>query len=397
MVLDKIKLLEIAAAPPVEWASCMLGDFGAEVIRIERIPKSKLRMTSSGISNNLTPKEEARRAAYDALNRNKQSIALNLKSIEGQRIFYELVSKSDVVLEGFRPGVMERLKCDYATLKKINPCIIYCSVTGYGQSSDFQELVGHDLNYISMGGVLDLTGRKSGPPIMPGTQVADWGGASLAVIGILLALIARDKSNMGQHVDISLADSVIGWQMFLASEYFESGSVPKRGERVNTGGAPYNNIYETKDEKYITIACWEPKFYKNLCRILGREDFIPDQDARSGKREEIFEYFRNVFLTKTRDEWFEFLRKEDICIAPVYSFDEVFSSEYVRKRESVVTLNHPLFGKVRQVGNPVRLSATPARWNNFAPAYGQDTDRILQKLDYDEEKIRSLRKAGYIF
>ena len=397
--LEGIRVLEFSAGPPVEWACRMLADFGAEVIKVERLPKPKPRFSPSrpsGMVEDDDPGNEEKFRAFDALNRNKKSIALNLKSEQGRAIFHRLGAISDVIVEGFRPGVMKRLLADYQTLKEFNAGLIYCSVTGYGQNNSLDSLVGHDLNYVSFAGILDLTGTKEGPPVMPGTQVADWGGASQAVIGILLALTGRSKSGQGQYIDISLTDSAVSWLMFLASEYFATGYVPRRGKNVTTGAAPFNNVFQTKDGKYITIACWEQKFYENFCMALGKEEYIPFQDYDGEKREEILGSFREIILTKTRDEWFELLKDKDICIAPVYDFAETLRNGYAGERNYVLKKEHPVLGEIEQLGVSIKLSGTPGRWVGFSPAYGQDTDKILEKLGFSPKDIENLHKERVV-
>lgn len=388
--LEGIRVLEFAAGPPVEWACRLLADFGAEVIKVERLPKPKARFSPShpsGMVEDDDPANEEKFRAFDALNRNKKSIALNLKSEQGRAIFHKLVAVTDIIVEGYRPGVMKRLQADYNVLKEINMGLIYCSVTGYGQNSSLDNLVGHDLNYVSIAGILDLTGTKEGPPIMPGTQVADWGGASQAVIGILLALTGRNKSGQGQYIDISLTDSAVSWLMFLANDYFATGYVPNRGKNVTTGAAPFNNVYETKDGKYITISCWEPKFYENLCLALGKEEYISYQDDGGEKREEILNSFGNIIRTKTRDQWVELFKGKDICIAPVYDFPEALHNNYARERNYVIKKDHPALGEVKQLGISIKLSETPGKWINFSPSFGQDTDDILGKLGFSPKEI----------
>lgn len=231
---------------------------------------------------------------------------------------------------------------------------------------------------------------------MPGTQVADWGGASQAVIGILLALTGRSRSGQGQYIDISLTDSVVSWLMFLASEYFATGYVPNRGKNVTTGAAPFNNVFQTKDRKYITIACWEQKFYENLCIALGKEEYIPYQDDDGEKREEIFKSFREIIRTKTRDQWFELLKDKDICIAPVYDFAETLRNRYAGERDYVLKKEHPVLGEIEQLGVSIKLSETPGQWVGFSPSYGQDTDNILEKLGFSPKDIEVFHKEQVV-
>ena len=339
------------------------------------------------MAENADPAEERRLGAYDALNSNKKSIALDIKIPAGRKILHRLAEKSDVLVEGFRPGVMKRLQADYETLRQLNAGLVYCSVTGYGQHSSLEGLVGHDLNYVSIAGILGLTGNKDSPPVLPGSQIGDWGGASQAVIGVLLALAARTKNGRGQHVDISLTDSAVSWLMFLAAEYFATGYVPKRGENVTTGAAPFNNVYETRDAKYVSIACWEPKFYENLCRALGKQEYIPCQNADGEKRDEITTAFRGIFRSKTRDEWIELLKDQEICIAPVCDFAEALSSDYARERGYVLSKRHPEWGEIEQVGMQIKLSESPGTWETFPPSYGQDTRRILEDIGYKPSEV----------
>jgi crotonobetainyl-CoA:carnitine CoA-transferase CaiB-like acyl-CoA transferase len=375
----------------------ILGDLGAEVIKVEAPYEPGAPPIGKGVSPHPQDERSERVAAYHPLNRNKKSIVLNLRLEEAREVFYKLVKNSDVILEGFRPGTVKRLGVDYETVEKINPEIIYCSISGYGQDGPYQFLPGHDINYISISGALGIIGEPSGPPVIPLNLVADYAGGALhAVIGILAALLAREKTGRGQYVDIAMADGAISLLSVVAFDYFCNGVILKRGEGMLNGGASFYSPYQTKDEKYISIGCIEPHFWGNLCRELGREDLIPYQQAEGEKREEIVSYFRDVFRTKTRDEWFDLLKGKNIPIAKVYSIDEVFTDPQVLHRRMAVEIEHPTLGKVKQVGIPIKLSDTPGSIRNLAPLLGEHTEGILQNLGYDREQIESLRKAGAI-
>jgi len=392
--LDGIRILDLTRVAPGSLCTMMLGDMGAEVIKIEQLPEPGARRAGSGISP--MDEEGKERAAYYALNRNKKSVGLNLKSDGGREVFQRLAQTADVVVEGFRPGVMKRLGVDYRRVSRINPRIIYCSITGYGQDGPYQMLPGHDVNYIAMGGALNLIGPAEGPPVIPLNLVGDYAGGTLhAVIGILLALIAREHTGKGQQVDISMTDGVVSLLAAVISDYFFSGSVPKRGQDLLGGGAPCYNVYETKDGDYISLGCLEPWFWENLCRALGREDFIPHQwdDARRGG---MLSYFREIFLTKPRDEWFEELRGKDIPVAKVYTLDEVFADPQVLHRQMMVEVEHPLKGKIKQVGIAIKLSDTPGKIRSLAPFFGEHTDEVLLGLGYSAKEIEELRQAGII-
>ena len=374
----------------------ILGDLGAEVIKIGPTPTAGARQK--------TREAGKRTVAYQAANRNKQSLLLNLKTEEGRNIFHQLARQTDVIVEGFRPGVAKRLGIDYPTVTKINPEIIYCSITGYGQDGPYRDLPGHDINYISIGGVLNLIGEADRPPVVPLNLIADYGaGGKDAVVGILSALIARGKTGKGQYIDISLTDSVISLLTeSVLSPYFQSGVEPERGGHGLDGAYPFYNIYQTKDGKFITIGCLEPWLWENLCRAIGKEEFIPFNFARERlptedeKWKEISSYLKQLFLTKTRDEWFELLIQKDVPIGKVYSLDEVFADPQVLHRKMVIEVEHPTEGKVKQVGVAIKLSDTPGKVRSLPPLLGEHTNEILIGLGYSKQRINQLRREGII-
>lgn len=391
MALEGIKILDLSRTPPVPFCTMILGDLGAEIIKID-IPSGASRLRTRAPSA-----RQKRNALYQASARNKKSIGLNLQSEEARQIVYQMAEKADIVIEGFRPGVVKRLGVDYETISKINPRIIYCSISSYGQDGPYRDVIAHDLNSISMGGALDLIGQKGGRPIIPLNLLADFGGSGMcAAIGILSALIARNKTGKGQYIDISLLDSVILLLSSLASGYFSSNIVPKRGEQILSGGDyPCYNIYDTKDGKLISIACLEPYIWADFCREIGKEEFIPYQ-INPKKWEEVSSYLKQLFLTKTRDEWFDLMSQKNIFISKVYSLDEVFTDPQVRHREMVLEVEHPTEGKVKQVGIAIKLSDTPGKIRTLASLPGEHTNEILIGLGYSEQRISELRQAGAI-
>jgi crotonobetainyl-CoA:carnitine CoA-transferase CaiB-like acyl-CoA transferase len=318
--------------------------------------------------------------------------------VEGAReIIYKLVSNIDVVIEGFRPGVTKRLGIDYQTLREVNPRLIYCALSGYGDDGPYNQLPGHDINYISFAGAQDMIGQPNGPHAVPANFIADWAGASLqAAIGILIAVISRGKTGYGQFVDISYLDGTLSLMTAFAYDFLNNGFTYPRGASIYSGGFPCYKIYETKDGKYISIGCLEPHLWENLCRALGREDFIPHQLSEGEKRKEINDYFQEMFLTKTRDEWFELLKDKNIAIAKLYSIDEVFNDPQVIHRNILVDVDHPTRGKVKQVGVTIKLSDTPGRIRGDLPSPGRDTFQVLTELGYSEVNIYELRDKGAI-
>jgi len=392
LALEGIRILDLSWQAPGPYCTMLLGDLGADVIRVQE-PAASGRW-AGGMPG--WRRAEDRYLAYDAHGRNKRSITLNLKNEAARRIFYDLVKTSDVVVDGFRPGVSARLGVDYATLKEINPRIICCSISGFGQTGPYNRLAGHDINCISVAGALGMIGRKGGPPAIPQNYVADFGGGGMhAVMGILAALFARERAGVGQYVDVSLTDAVISLMALEFSLYLASGALPRRGETILSGGVPHYNVYETKDGKYLSIGSLEPWLYAELCKALGREDLIADQN-NPAKHEELFAFFRETFKTKTRDEWFAYLRQFDNCVAPVYDLDKVLKDPQVQAREMIVELTHPTIGKVKQVGVSIKLSDTPGSIRSFSPPPGQDTNAILSSLGLTEHEIQALQEQGAV-
>ncbi|MGQ9573257.1 MAG: CaiB/BaiF CoA transferase family protein [Dehalococcoidia bacterium] len=396
LALEGIRVLDLSRLAPGPYCSMLLADLGADVLLVEEPLGSGGRHTSQAASRLAAADASERTLAFNALSRNKRSIALNLKNEAARQIFYKLSERADVVLEGFRPGVVKRLAVDYDTLSAINPRIVYCSLSGYGQTGPYANLVGHDINYISIGGALGAIGWPGTPPAIPLNIIADFAGGGLySAFAILAAIIARERTGRGQYIDMAMTDGVTSLLTAVASQCFASGVAPKPGQSLLNGAAPFYHVYETKDGKWLSIGCLEPWFWEALCRAMGCEDFIPYQ-VNADKYPEMFEYFWREFRTRTRDEWFEYLRQFDICVAPVYSLDEVFDDPQVRARGMLVELEHPTVGKVRQVGIGAKLSETPGSVRSLAPRRGQHTEEVLLDLGYSQERIGSLRADGAI-
>ena len=394
MALEGIRILDLSRYPPGPFCTMMLGDMGADVIHIEPPESAGGARATYGTSRNEAEAERA--AAFDPLRRNKRHIFLNLRDPEARDVFYKLTESADVVLEGFRPGVVRRLGVDYDTLKEINTRLIYCSLTGYGQEGVYKNLPGHDINYISMAGALGMIGVKEGPPVIPYNLLADYAAGGLhAVIGILLAVIARDRTGRGQYVDIAMMDGVISMLAPILAGYFSGGVVPGRGEMLLNGAGPQYNVYETSDGKYISIGSLEPWFWENLCKILGREEFTPYAQSQE-KWPEISTIFKEVFRTKTREEWFRLLTEVDICVGRVYSLDEAVEDPQWEHRRMVIEVEHPVEGRLKQVGIAIKLSETPGKVRFPAPNRGQDTEAVLLEVGYPKEHIHELRDRGAV-
>ena len=398
LALEGIKVLDFCRNAPGMFATMILADLGAEVLMIER-PMDETRAAYERVVAGIeTPDDERRHAAYNALQRNKRSIALNLKEPEALAIFRQLAADADVVAEGFRPGVAHRLGIGYEQVREINPRAVYCSVSGYGQTGPYAPMAGHDINYISFAGALGLIGdTPEGKPAIPLNLIADYAGGGLCgAAGIMAALLAREKTGRGQYVDIAMTEGVLYMLCGMIADAFTQGYQPARGGARLNGGAPYYNVYRAADGKYLSIAAIEPWFWANLCRAIGREDLIPHQRAEGAKRAEIAQTLARIFQSKTRDEWFDALRDANISVGKVYDLDEALNDPQALARGMVVELDAPGVpgGKARQPGIPLRLSDTPGAVRRPGSVTGQHTAEVLADLGYSPTRIAELRRRG---
>ena len=307
-----------------------------------------------------------------------------------------LVRESDVLVEGFRPGVMERLGVGYERLREENPGLVYCAITGYGQDGPYRDRSGHDMNYLGLVGLLGLTGERDGPPVQSAGQIADIGGGGLmAAVGILVALRERDRSGEGQLVDISMADGALSWLAMVAARMLAEGAAPQRGALELAGGLVCYRPYRCADG-WVTLGALEPKFWQAFCRGVGREDLIEHQLDPSGS--ETQREVEAIFAGRTRDEWTAFAGEHDCCLEPVLGLDEALDSELVRAREMVVEIDQPGAERpVRLLGVPVKLSRTPGDPRRApGPALGQDTEAVLAALGYAAEEIARLVESGAV-
>ncbi len=369
-------MLDLTRLLPGPYATLLLADLGADVIKIEESGKGDpVRW--------LPPFVENRSARFLALNRNKKSFTLDLKKPKGREIFLRLVQTADVVIENFRPGVNQRLGIDYENVRSVNPQIIYCSLTGYGQTGPYRDHVGHDINYIARAGLLSLTGEC---PVIPGVPVADLSGAMFAALSILAALRARDQGQGGIFLDVSLTDAVVSWLAIHFAEFFSTQRAPQPRDLVLSGGFPCYHIYETTDHKYIAIGALEEKFWAKLCEVLGLSEYIPYQFSEE-KREEIFRSFTTVFASKTQTQWLKELDSTEIPIAPVFSLEEVAQDPHVRAR-GLIRDDDP------SIAFPVRIVNAAEERDRPAPELGEHTREVLSELGYSQAEIDRLVQAG---
>jgi alpha-methylacyl-CoA racemase len=395
-VLDGIKVLELARVPPAEMPGMIMADMGADVLKIDT-PEPGREHDARWV----------RQTLHAFVNRNKRSMALNMKAPEGQAIFQKLAKSADVVIEGFRPGVMDRLGAGYQALKAANPRLIYCSLSGFGQDGPYKNYPAHDMNYLSLAGVLNLIGEAgSKKPVIPLNLVADYAGASLhGALGIMLALFARERTGRGQHVDVSYLDTTVS---LLAATpnmrfFFSDGLAPRRGEGFLGGSYPYYAIYETRDRKLLTIGCTEPWLWENFCKAIGRPDFkrfarTQDQLVRAANAEEeaARREIEALIKTRDRDDWYEHLVNADVCVGKVYDIPEMVADPQINHRRMIVDVEHPTHGRVRQVGIAIKMSDTPGAIRSAAPMPNEHTEDVLKDLGMTAAEIAELKRKKVV-
>ncbi len=391
--LSDVRVLDLTRLLPGGFGSLLLADLGAQVLKVEDTGMGDyIRWAPPYYGSDEQQALGTRSSLYLSLNRGKRSIRLDLKSEAGREALLRLVADHDVVLDGFRPGVLDKLGVGYDQLRNANSRIVYCAITGYGQDGPYAQRAGHDMNYLGLVGLLGLTGAKNGPPVQSAGQIADLGGGALmAAFGVMAALHERERSGEGQMVDISMADGALSWLAMVAGRYFCDEEVPRRGEQQLAGGLVCYLPYEASDG-WVTCGALEPKFWTAFCNGTGRPDLIGKQFEAPGS--EAWQQVADVFRSRTRDEWLAFNDEHDCCIEPVLDLDEALDSELVRSREMVVELEQPELGTVRQLGNPMKLSRTPADPTRPAPAFGEHTDEVLAEAGYSAEEIAAMKESG---
>jgi alpha-methylacyl-CoA racemase len=384
--LHGIRVLDLSRLLPGGFCSLLLADYGAEVLKVEDTGLGDYIRWAPPRHPGVEP--SAASAPFLALNRGKRSIRLNLKVEQGREVLLRLVREHDVLLESFRPGVLDRLGVGYERLRVENPRLVYCAITGYGQEGADRDRAGHDLNYLARVGLLGLSGAPDGPPVPAAGQIADLGGGALmGVFGILAALLERERSGAGQFVDVAMTRGAQSWLAMVAARFFADGAVPARGELELAGGLACYRPYACADG-WVTLGALEPKFWHALCRGLGREDLLERHMDPAVAAE-----LEAIFAARTRAEWAAFDDEHGCCLEPVLALDEALA----RSPENVVEVDQPgAVAPVRLLGPPVRLSRTPADGTRPGPALGADTEAVLAALGYDAEQVERLKAAGAV-
>jgi alpha-methylacyl-CoA racemase len=386
--LKGLKILDFTTLLPGPYATMTLADLGAEVLRIVSGSRPDLAtflppfLPGTGLS-----------CAVAYLGRGKRCMALNLKDPRAAGIVRKLISDYDIVIEQFRPGVMAKLGLDYESLKTANPVLIYCSLTGYGQTGPLKNRAGHDINYLARSGIASYSGGKASGPCLIGIQIADVAaGSNHAVIGILSAVVHRLRTGEGQHVDVSMTGGAVAFNALSAAAYLVDGTETCCGEGILNGGSLYD-FYETKDGKFISFGGLEPQFFSAFCEAIGRSDLIaggvvPPDLTR------VKEEVRAAIRTKTRDEWSAVFKNVDACVEPVLSLGEALNDEQAQARGMVIEVDLPGGGKVRQPGHPIRYSATPPSYGPAGVAAGAHTREVLREIGCTDEEIDEFEKTG---
>lgn len=387
--LEGIRVLDLTRLLPGSFTSLILADNGAEVIMVEDPNGGEPGRISPPLIKGLS-------ARHLMLNRNKKSITLNLRTKRGQTILLELVKTADILVENFRPGFMDKLGIGYQALQKVNPKLIYCAVTGFGQTGPERDRPGHDINYLSRTGILGLTPCQGDSISLPGVQIADLGGGSLmAVIGILLALTAQRKTGIGQYIDMAMVDGITSWLSLIAAEYLTGGKAPGPGEHQYTGPLACYNTYKTKDNRLLALGALESKFWINLCKRLGLEEFIPRQKDPT-HQDYMKACLKEKFRRRTLAEWMEEFAHEDVCLTPVMTIEEALADPQIIERQMVIEAEHPVAGKIKQLGFPIKLSATPAEYRLGAPLLGEHNERVYQEIGLNPSDLEALCQEGVI-
>ncbi|MFQ6102008.1 MAG: CaiB/BaiF CoA transferase family protein [Anaerolineae bacterium] len=393
-MLDGVRVVDMAQMLAGGYGSMLLGDLGAEMIKIEQLEVGdRTRLLGP-------PFVEGESAYFMAINRNKKSVALDVRKEQGRRVLYDLVRVSDVVFHNFRPGVMEKLGCDYDTLKAINPRIIYCGLSGYGENGPYRDRPAFDLAIQAISGAMSITGEPGRPPVRMGIPMGDLAGSFFAAFAISAALYARETTGEGRKIELSLMDANVSLLTYVGQYYLIDGRVPGPMGSGHLSVVPYQ-AFATQDI-YIVVAVFVEKFWQALCRVLGIEELIDDprfcdNDHRRDHREELVPILEGIFRTRPGDEWLRLLAEAQVPSGPINTLDRLFADPQVAARNMVVEMEHPTVGRLRSIGNPVKTPPMDEGPFEPPPLHGQHTDQVLREiLDYSTERIAQLRENGVI-
>lgn len=378
--LDGLHVLDLSRLLPGPYASLMLAEMGADVVKLE---DSK----SGDYARNIPPMIGETSALYLALNRGKRNLAVDLRSKKGTDTILRLIQKYDVVLEGFRPGIMEKMGLGYETLKKHNPSVILCSLTGYGQDGPYHLRAGHDLNYQSLTGMVEMTGNKGEAPGIPGTQVADLAaGSQAAVLAIMAAVLRRMRTGEGAHLDVAMCDNLVSMQPITMLEVFAGDTRPVRGDTILQGRYICYNIYETKDGGFMSLGALEPKFFMNFCMAIDRPDLMTKHFASADPDSEAYGEMIEIFKSRTLDEWVNFLRDVDACCEPVLNPTDIEHHPHLKTRDLFFTIQLDNGSKLKQVVTVPALKDCKLA-NEAAAPLGTHSLEVLEGSGFSKDDL----------
>jgi crotonobetainyl-CoA:carnitine CoA-transferase CaiB-like acyl-CoA transferase len=388
--LAGVRVLDLTRLLPGPMCTLYLADLGADVVKVEDTHAGDYARTIA-----LSPGTPRRGATawFRALNRNKRSLAIDLKSTAGHAAFMALAARADVIVEGFRPGVVAALGVDYKHVRAINPRIVYCALSGYGQTGPRATAAGHDVNYMGYAGALHYSGERGRVPALGNLQIADLlGGAASAAIGILASLFGAQRSGRGRFVDVAMTDAVFAHQVFLLGELEDTGAVAPRGEDLLTGGVPCYGVYATADGRYLAVGALETKFWRALCDALGRPDLLPLQFATGAKGDEARRTLEAIFASATLAQWRARLEAVDCCVTPVLTFDEALADAQFAARAMVRARPDGS----RQFAPPFALTPPAFAIARDAPAQGEHSFEVLREAGLDDAAIAALIREGAV-
>lgn len=382
--LSDVTILDLTRLQPGNYATMLLADLGADVVKVEEPGKGDYVRW-------MAPMAGTSSAMHQVMNRNKRSITLNFKAAEGADIFLRLVATADVVIESFRPGVMDRLGLGYERLKEAKPDLIYAAITGFGQDGPYRLRVGHDINYIAIAGLLGATGAPGGPPVLPSVQVADLSGAMMAVVGVLAALHRRAATGEGEFVDVAMMDAAVSWLALHLAGWFAGDGQLERGAGFLNGGYPFYRVYRCADARYLSVGALEPQFWESVCNTIGLGELAAEQFAPEPRRSEIHRILEDRFESKTRDDWMLAFAEIEACVAPVNDFEEMAADPQVAAREMILDGN-----ALKQMGIPLKFAGNPGSVRRPAPELGEHNAEVYEALGVEAGEIARLEAEGVI-
>ena len=371
--LDGLLVLDLTRLLPGPFCTMLLADLGADVIKVEE-------PNGGDPARHYAPFQGDTGSLFLLLNRNKRSLTLDLKSPPEREVLLRMVERADVLVESFRPGVMDRLGLGYDVLSARNPRLIYATLSGFGQSGPYRERPGHDLNYLALAGVLGYNADRDGKPLPPGVQVADLGGGTLGAVAILAAVVARQQTGRGQAVDVSLFGSAVAWLPTLVASLFGEGRSPAPGEPSLAGGLAQYDVYATADGRHVSLGALEPKFLLNFLQAVGRPELARLAAGGAAERDQLRAELRTIFASRTRAAWIDCLAEVDTCFAPVNTLDEAMHDPQVEALELFTSVEHARLGSLPQISPPFTLSDTPAVIQRPPPDLGEHNVEILDSL-----------------